>query len=182
MYEGSLIGAGSVVFALMGYAIANQKPELGGGGERLVVTLNPKLLGMIFGDGEGPVREALEYLCKPDPESNTKAEEGRRLVRLAEFDYWVVNGRYYRDLGKEDRRREQNRAAAKKYRQKQAEKNGGKSAAQVQAESDGREKRALAAPTREEAEEITAENLPTWPAPESEALVTEDQGREDEAL
>lgn len=120
MYEGSLIGSGSVVFAVMGYVIANQRPEVGKDGERLVVTLNPRLLGMILGDGEKAVEEAIEFLCKKDENSHSKEQGGKRLVRLDQFDYWVVNGRYYRELGREERRREQNREAARRFRQKKA--------------------------------------------------------------
>lgn len=118
MYEGSLIGSGSVVFAVMGYVIANQKPELSGDGERLVVTLNPRMLGLILGDGEKAVEEAIRFLCEPDKRSNSKAEKGRRLVRLSEYDYWVVNGRYYRELGREEREKELNRIRVARYRAK----------------------------------------------------------------
>lgn len=125
MYEGSLIGAGSVVFAVMGYVIANQKPEIGGSGERLVVTLNPKLLGWILGDGEEEVSKAIRFLCREDSQSQSKIEKGKRLVKLNQFDYWVVNGRFYRQLGMEERRKEQNREAQRKYRMKQKAKGSG---------------------------------------------------------
>ena len=119
MYEGSLVGKGSVVFAVMGYVIANQRPELVEGGERLVVGLNPTLLGLILGDGEEAVSKAIEFLCKEDPKSRSKEQKGKRLVRLGQYEYWVVNGRYYRELGREERRREQNRVAAQRHREKE---------------------------------------------------------------
>jgi hypothetical protein len=121
MYEGSLVGKGSVVFAVMGYVIANQSPELGESGERLMVRLNPALLGVILGDGAEAVQVAIDFLCRPDKKSHKKAEQGRRLVKQGEFDYWVVNGRYYRQLGSEERRREQNREAQQRFRDKEKE-------------------------------------------------------------
>lgn len=156
MYEGSLIGAGSVVFAVMGYVIANQVPELVDGGERMVVTLNPRLLGMILGDGEEAVAGAVKFLCRPDKGSNSKVEDGKRLVRLSEFDYWVVNGRFYRELGREERKREQNRAAQARFRLK-------RSAGKGVGSGDGREKRfvaAVEAGDEAEADRIVAEDLP----------------------
>ena len=35
MYEGSLVGSGPVVFAVMGYVIANQKPDFTLGSQAL---------------------------------------------------------------------------------------------------------------------------------------------------
>lgn len=154
MYEGSLIGSGAVVFAVMGYVIANQRPEVSSNGERLVVTLNPKLLGLILGDGEKAVEEAIEFLCRKDKKSNSKEEEGKRLVKLGQFDYWVVNGRYYRELGREERRKEQNRDAARRFRQNRKNK--------VQNDSEGRERRFVTAVNEgqeEEADRIVAEGL-----------------------
>lgn len=118
MYEGSMVGAGAVTFAVMGYVISHQRPELVGGGERLVVKLNPKLLALILGENENDVVKSIDYLCAPDPRSNRKEENGKRLVKLSEFEYWVVNGRYYRELGREERKREQNRQAQARYRAK----------------------------------------------------------------
>lgn len=113
MYTGSMVGAGAVVFALMGYVIANQRPDRIAGAQ---VELNPKLLATILGEPEDKVRQAIEFLCSPDPHSRSKDEEGRRLIRLGEFDYRVVNGPHYRKILDEEARREYNRLAKQKER------------------------------------------------------------------
>jgi hypothetical protein len=115
LYEGSMVGAGAVVFAVWGYVIAKQVPD------RLVgsqVRLNPKLLATIIGEEEGEVVKAIKFLCAPDPHSTTKVHDGRRLVKLGEFDYQVVNGAKYRAIRDEESRREQNRLSQLRWRAK----------------------------------------------------------------
>lgn len=92
MYEGSMVGAGPHVFAVWPYVIAHMRGHAEYGA---LVELNPKLLGFILGAKEGDVAEAIDYLCAPDNGSRTKAEEGRRLVKLGQFLYRVVNGAGY---------------------------------------------------------------------------------------
>lgn len=92
MYQGSMVGAGPNVFAVWPYVIAHMRAHAEHGA---LVELNPKLLGFIFGTTEPEVEAAIEYLCKADPRSRSKAEDGRRLVRLGEFLYRVVNGAGY---------------------------------------------------------------------------------------
>jgi hypothetical protein len=69
MYEGSMIGAGMHVFAVWNYIITKAR-----GG---AVEINPKLLAFTLGGTEQQVRDALEFLSSPDPESRSKLEEGR---------------------------------------------------------------------------------------------------------
>lgn len=116
MYEGSLYGAGAVVFAVMGYIIATQVPDKKLGS---VVTLNPKKLADTLGEGQNDVLAAIEYLCKPDDQSTTKKAEGRRLIRVGEFEYQVVNGAKYRAIRDEEERRAQNREAQRRHREKE---------------------------------------------------------------
>ncbi len=115
MYTGSMVGAGAVVFAVMGYVISNGKPDRGVG---MQVELNPKLLAFILGESQEDVEGAIEYLCSPDPKSRSEAEEGRRLVRLGEFAYRVVNGPKYRAIRDEERRRETDRESKRRARAK----------------------------------------------------------------
>lgn len=115
MYEGSMVGAGAMVFAVMGYVIAKWKPDKEVGGQ---VRLNPALLGPILGESPASVQEAIDYLCKPDPKTSTPGEEGRRLVRIGQFDYRVVNAAKYHAMRNEEQRREQNRAAQERFRNK----------------------------------------------------------------
>ena len=160
MYQGSMIGAGAVVFAVMGYVIANQSPGAGAGmePEKLYCELNPKLLAFILGEPEESVANAIEFLCRPDPGSRTKEEDGRRLVRVGQFAYWVVNGRRYRGMRDPERRREQNREAKRRERKAR------KTAAQLRAENDVRERAFVQADgdgNVEAADRIAAEGLPS---------------------
>lgn len=115
MYEGSMIGAGAIVFAVMGYVIAKQQPDKKVGSQ---VHLNSKLLAPILGETEGDVEKAIEYLCGPDDESTTKKAEGRRLIKIGQFSYQVVNGAKYLAIRDEETRRAQNREAQRRYRMK----------------------------------------------------------------
>jgi uncharacterized phage protein (TIGR02220 family) len=92
MYTGSLLGAGAEVFALMGYVISHQKPP------DFTVEINPKLVCVMLGEPEEEIQEALDFLCKPDPKSRSEKEEGRRLVRVGQFLYRVVNGPDYHGI------------------------------------------------------------------------------------
>lgn len=115
MYTGSMYGAGAVVFALMGYVIAKQEPM----GERMLVELNPLMLAGILGEEVKEVERGLKYLCDKDEGSRTKEEEGRRLVKVGQFTYWVVNGFKYRNMLSKAKKREQNRLAQARFREKQ---------------------------------------------------------------
>ena len=116
MYERSMIGSGAIVFAVWGYVIATARPDKAVGAQ---ATLNPVLLGAILGESPGDVSKAIEFLCSPDPRSTSKGHEGRRLVKLGEYDYQVVNYEKYRAIRDEEKRREQNREAQAKFRAKQ---------------------------------------------------------------
>ena len=110
MYSGSMIGAGPVVFAVWGYAIAN---AIDGD-----VELNPKLLGLLLGCSEAEVRTSIEYLCAPDPDSRSKLEDGRRMLPRGSFAYFVVNHSAYRGLANEKERRAYYAEAQRKHREK----------------------------------------------------------------
>lgn len=113
MYQGSMIGRGSAFFAVWGYVISHFIPHREHGA---VVELNPKLISMLIGEKEEVVRGVIAQVCEPDPESATKAEEGRKLVRLSEYEYRVVNGAKYRAVRDHEERKIQNRIAQQKYR------------------------------------------------------------------
>lgn len=120
MFTGSMVGTGAMNFALMSYVIANMKPDKEVGTQ---VELNPKLLATILGETEKDVAGAIHFLCQPDTESRTDKEDGRRLVRLGQFDYQVVNGEKYRAIRDEEARREQNRNAKRRERANKSSKN-----------------------------------------------------------
>jgi hypothetical protein len=133
LYSGSMVGAGAVRFAVWGFVIATQKPSRQYGS---VVELNPRLLSAILGEAEKDVAEAIDFLCQPDPFSRSKEQDGRRLVRLGQFLFQVVNGAKYRAIRDEETRRTQNREAQRRFLAKKA--GGGTSARERMAvEADG---------------------------------------------
>lgn len=100
-YTGSMVGAGTDVFAVWGYVIANTQEGQ--------VELNPKFLSAILGTTEEKVLQAIEYLSSPDPNSRTKLEDGKRLIREGQFAYRVPTFFSYRAIRNEEERREYNR-------------------------------------------------------------------------
>lgn len=77
------------------------------------------------------VRKACEWLEKPDPDSRSPDEGGRRIVRVDDHRTWgwrIVNYAKYRAMRNEDDRREQNRQAQARRRAKLAKDEGKKSA------------------------------------------------------
>lgn len=115
MYSGSMIGKGAMAFALMGYVISNMQCRWRGvGREKIVieatVRLHPTLLSATLGEAESDVQKGIDFLCSPDPISNTKGHAGRRLIKISEFDYEVVNAPYYQNLKDVEDRREKDRA------------------------------------------------------------------------
>lgn len=105
MYTGSMVGKGALTFAVMGYVVANSKPDKNVGTQ---VELNPVLLSAILGEAVESVEKTIEFLCSPDPKSRSKGEDGRRLIRIGEYDYRVVNGEKYRNIKNEEDRRKAN--------------------------------------------------------------------------
>ena len=110
MYEGSMYGAGIAVFAVWGYAISHVRASM--------VELNPRLLSNTLGGTVEEVELAIEYLCKPDPESRHKEHGGRRLIREGQFQYFLPSWESYRKIRSADERREYNRVKQAEYRSK----------------------------------------------------------------
>lgn len=92
MFEGSMFGKNALVQAVWIYCIvkASRRDAL--------VELNPEKLASQFDSTKDAVREAIDFLCSPDPDSRTKTEEGRRLIRLDEYTYKVVNLDRYQSM------------------------------------------------------------------------------------
>lgn len=111
-YTGSMFGAGSHVFAVWGYVLANKDPDQ-------LVELNPHLLAAVFGESKERVVAAIEYLSAPDPESRSDGEQGRRIVPAGQsMMYHVVNGKKYDEIRNIEQRRDQNRKAQQRVRDK----------------------------------------------------------------
>ena len=85
-----MVGAGLHVFSVWPYCIAHVRPPG-------IVEVNPKLVAAIIGTTSDKVQEALDFLCQPDPDSRSRAEDGRRLVREGQFLYRMVNFQEYRN-------------------------------------------------------------------------------------
>ena len=99
MFTGSMAGCPPTVFAVWAYCLAYARPPDG------EVELHPGFLRRIINTTKEDIEAAIEYLCKPDPESRSKECEGRRLVHLGEFRYRLVNwGKYYQQAQTESRK------------------------------------------------------------------------------
>lgn len=115
MFTGSMVGCGAMMFAVMSYVVANGVPHSEHGG---TVELNPKLLAMILGESEEDVVRAIQRLCEPDENSRSKACEGRRLVKVGQFEYRIVNFLPYREPYVSEARKIYNRDAKRREREK----------------------------------------------------------------
>ena len=113
MFEGSLIGSGSHVFAVMAYVISHMQPASSG---EEYVRLHPQLLATAIGEKEVDMAKAIAFLCKKDDATTTEAEEGKRLVLESPYLYRVVNGKYYRGLMNEEDRRTKAAIRQKRFR------------------------------------------------------------------
>lgn len=138
MFTGSMMGSGSAHFAVWTYVISHMMPDTSVG---MQVELNPKLMAVLIGEDENVIIKVIERFCAPDPRSRSKENDGRKLIRLGEFDYQVVNGRKYRDIKDQEDRRRANREAQARWRQNHAKpkkaKRGGPSAREREFERTG---------------------------------------------
>lgn len=110
-YTGSMMGAGPVVFSVWPWVCAHA----GATGE---LEINPRLVAAHIGATVDEVRDALEYLQQPDPESRSEALEGRRLVHVQAFTYQIVNHEHWRGKRSADERREYNRQKQREHRER----------------------------------------------------------------
>ena len=94
MFTGSMYGAGLHVFATWAW-ILTHKDEHG------LVEVNTKLVAAELGAEVDQIERAIAYLTAPDPESRSHEEDGRRMVRMSQFGYRVVNHAKYREHGKD---------------------------------------------------------------------------------
>lgn len=103
------------MFAVWSYVIAKMRPDKEVGAQ---VDLNSTLLATILGEDKSVIEGVVQRLCSPDPNSRSKAEEGRRLVQVGTFSYRVVNGAAYMAIRNENERREYNRRKQQEGRAK----------------------------------------------------------------
>lgn len=110
LFTGSMYGAGMNVFAVWGYVITMTHHGH--------IELNPKALADVLGGTVEEVEKALRYLTRPDENSRSKTEDGRRLVKEGQFQYRVVNWEFYQRIKSEEHRREYNRRKQAEHRLK----------------------------------------------------------------
>lgn len=115
MYTGSMMGAGSPVFAVWGYVISHQKPS---SDDVYTVELNSQLMSVLIGEKKEVIESVLDRFQKPDPKSRIKDEDGRKLEKVGEYLYRVVNGAYYAKLADDEARRSYNRLKQRQHRAK----------------------------------------------------------------
>ena len=113
-FTGSMIGAGADVFAVWSYCIANAGPPAG------TVELNPRLIGMLLGMEERAVITAIKYLCAPDPKSRSQAEDGKRLLKLSQYEFQLVTWAEHRVGVDDEARREYFRRKKQEERKRKA--------------------------------------------------------------
>lgn len=99
MFDGSMQGAGAARLITWTYMISNAD-------NTGFLEVNPAIVAFKIGCTKGEVEEALEYLMAPDPNSRSKANEGRRIIREGQFGYSLVNYQLYRNIANKRDRRE----------------------------------------------------------------------------
>jgi hypothetical protein len=112
MYEGSMVGAGPLVFAVWGYCIA--KADIDG-----TVLLNPDLLAPVIGTSTESIRHAVDFLQQPDEHSKNPDHDGRRLLHQSGHLYFVVSHEIYRAMKSNEDRREYMREYMRRKRAKE---------------------------------------------------------------
>lgn len=105
-----MYGAGIAVFAVWGYVIAHARDGR--------VELNPKKLADTLGGTVEEIEQAIDYLCRPDPQSRHKEHEGRRLIKEGQFQYFAPSWKIYYRIKSEEERREYNRVKQAEHRQR----------------------------------------------------------------
>lgn len=105
MFEGSLVDAGweAIVTLQQLVILANVEG---------VVDKTPDWISRTTTIPLEIIAKGLAALEKPDPESRTPGEEGRRIVRVSDARSWgwrIVNYEHYRNLRKEEERRDYHR-------------------------------------------------------------------------
>ncbi len=92
MYQGSMVGAGSHVFAVWSYCIAHADPETH------TVDLNPVLLSAVIGEPVERINAAIDYLSAPDEHSHCTEHNGARIVHQTGYAYYLVTHEQYRNI------------------------------------------------------------------------------------
>jgi hypothetical protein len=112
LWTGSLVGRSDEQLVFV-FLICHADPDGN-------VEVHPSVIGSLTGLGQDRARKAIAALERPDPESRTPAEDGRRLAPLdgRGWGWSVVNYGKYRAMRDEEERRRQTREATARWRTK----------------------------------------------------------------
>lgn len=113
MFTGSMRGSGALVFAVWTYVITTMREDKQVG---VQVELRPKNLEFYLGEPEQDIQEAIDFLCKDDPDSTCQEDGGKRLIPVGKFVYRVVSGASYLKIRTEEDLREYRRLAKRDER------------------------------------------------------------------
>ena len=106
-------GSGPVVFAVWAYVVSNTN-------QHSVIEINPDVVAFLLGCTPAEVEHAIETLCAPDPKSRCKDNDGRRLLKEGEFQYFVPTHKHYREMKTTEEKREYNRVKKQEERQRKS--------------------------------------------------------------
>ena len=112
-FTGSMRGSGPVVFAVWAYVVSNTN-------QHSVIEINPDVVAFLLGCTPAEVEQAIETLCAPDPKSRCKDNDGRRLLKEGEFQYFVPTHKHYREMKTTEEKREYNRVKKQEERQRKS--------------------------------------------------------------
>jgi len=79
-----LCGAGTDVFAVLFYVIANAYKD--------TIELNPKLVANILGCTPERVQDAIDRLCLPKPQGGSAKTDSSILERVGQWQYRICTG------------------------------------------------------------------------------------------
>jgi hypothetical protein len=111
-----MMGEGPLKMAVWSYVLSHAYPVVEGGVEMGVVELNPSMVAFLIGGCTGEeVESVIRWAEGPDERSESKKEEGRRLVRMTQFIYRVVNFMEYRNRASNSLSAVKNREAVARH-------------------------------------------------------------------
>lgn len=101
-------------------AILSQKDQDG------IVTLTPETLARIWLMDEAVIQKIWDDLAAPDPKSKNKENEGRRMVKTPDGEWYLTGHDKYREKYKQEKRRKQVADATRRWRSKASGEQGGR--------------------------------------------------------
>jgi len=113
MFDGSMCGAGSNVFAVWLFALSRCDKD----GD---IELCPKSVSLLIGCSEEDVVGALKFLTAPDKDSRSGDAGGRRLIKTGHFMHRIVNHGHYLKIASYEKKKEADRERMARRRAEEA--------------------------------------------------------------